>query len=860
MGISSYYFKNLEGKITRNNYWDANITSDNSGRDLNYATKISDSGNYNIVKDKLVFWLDVNNTGTTVDGTSLTSLVTWDDFLIKYTSGETTNCNCYYGLSTNPTGITSCDWGLTGVDNGRYDKLSGITVTFTTADTKVILYPVTGYTVNTDNGVGTKGKYDYPWTYLLNTITNQEINPNNCCSPISGESKICEVGNVICLDGGFYQGFFKLDLEDPNPEKISGTTFECDKEIPNLEYKRIDPNAFKYDLMPINFNVSNGDCNTGTGGWSMETWVKWDNSNCNNQLGNTLNNNFSANTGFFFYIGTRAENKFKNVFSGESGLYTCDGVIPLSPEGEKPKISNDGQDWFSISDYNFNDSCCRVCPEKVVSATTATTYCDELSENALGFRITPEGKIGYRKMTVSGYEYWCDDTNDNNGNNKGLNNNCTTSKFYITGTTMEESYSDIPIILSGDNWTHIVVTYNQNSFKHGFPAGTLKFWVNGRVVYRVENFIGLQLRALNEKSSKQLGVPYNISWGGGTQGLLESQTFSGPDQKDENLDLAKYFAGTFDGELSQLRFYSKTLNLLEIRNNLYAESGRYCIRETYGGSLIVQPTLIAYNDLYFGGKLITSDNLGLLIDLTVEFSPGSIIAKYMADIKRPLTKDLTLKFKSKIDVVSGNTITVSPEIFIGKGSTYGETTITIDDDYDRITDKHDIVDFENVTEENIKVKRNDKVIYKMPVKSSKTKITPTNPDTPVNPDTPINNDLIVYYGKLTTPNFDGGMLDTLTSKVYKSIVNSYLSLEEGSGFGYILIPKEMEQPTLFRNSNDGCVGFAIPMLDLGEITLGESSNNTNFNNSNNNSKNQSIYRIYRTFVSTYANIDIWLCD
>ena len=218
---------------------------------------------------------------------------------------------------------------------------------------------------------------------------------------------------------------------------------------------------------------------------------------------------------------------------------------------------------------------------KQPTTVTATTYCDELSENALGFRFTPDGRIGYRKMTVSGYNYWCGESGSTGG-----------SHYMITGTTMEEKYSpNFSISGNTDKWYHIVVTYSQNSVKNGLPAGTLRFWVDGRVVYRVENFIGLKLRPLNEYSSKQLGVPYNISWGGGSQGLLESQTFGGPDPEDQNLNIATYFTGTFDGELSQLRFYDKTLNLMEIRNNLYADCNRYCVKNTFGGSQIIQPSV-----------------------------------------------------------------------------------------------------------------------------------------------------------------------------------------------------------------------------------------------------------------------------
>ena len=70
MGISSYYFKNLEGRIIHNNYWDAHITSDNEGRCLDYATNKKDASNKEIVTNNLVLWLDVNNTGTTTNGDS----------------------------------------------------------------------------------------------------------------------------------------------------------------------------------------------------------------------------------------------------------------------------------------------------------------------------------------------------------------------------------------------------------------------------------------------------------------------------------------------------------------------------------------------------------------------------------------------------------------------------------------------------------------------------------------------------------------------------------------------------------------------------------------------------------------------
>ena len=55
------------------------------------------------------------------------------------------------------------------------------------------------------------------------------------------------------------------------------------------------------------------------------------------------------------------------------------------------------------------------------------------------------------------------------------------------------------------------------------------------------------------------------------------------------LDIEKYFAGTFEGELSQLRFYEKALNVLEVRNNFFVDCRRYCKDNNFGGAQIVQP-------------------------------------------------------------------------------------------------------------------------------------------------------------------------------------------------------------------------------------------------------------------------------
>jgi hypothetical protein len=383
------------------------------------------------------------------------------------------------------------------------------------------------------------------------------------------------MGESICVNGGFYQGFFKIDFEAPAPYSATttGGTPSCTGTgNTTTTIVKGDPDAQVYEIFPTTFEK----------GWTMETWL-YPNTECDTSTGSTttLNDIYSGNTGFFFYMGTRAENKFQNVFSGESGHTTSTG-LPLQPNIPVDEGLDGGQDWFSKSEpstlggfHPFRDC---TCPCGTMTGTTSTsvisgssydTYCNQLGENALGFRITNDGKLGWRKVSVTG--------------------ECRNNKFTITGNTIEEEYTTTSVIPTGNTPTLIQVVYLQGGEKNGLPSGTLKMFVNGRLVLKSKEFIGMQLRALNEWSDKQEGVPFNMSWGGGTQGLAESQTFGGPDLADESLLLERNFAGSFLGQLSQLRFYKRPFNVLELRNNLFSECGRYCVRSTFGGSQIIQP-------------------------------------------------------------------------------------------------------------------------------------------------------------------------------------------------------------------------------------------------------------------------------
>ena len=79
--------------------------------------------------------------------------------------------------------------------------------------------------------------------------------------------------------------------------------------------------------------------------------------------------------------------------------------------------------------------------------------------------------------------------------------------------------------------------------------------------YGDDEFIG---KRLNEYKGKQIGVPFNISIGGGSQGLLESMTFDGQDSEDLGLLIEQNFAGSFIGQISEFKFNICDLNWVDI--------------------------------------------------------------------------------------------------------------------------------------------------------------------------------------------------------------------------------------------------------------------------------------------------------
>ncbi len=412
-------------------YFDVELGTDDSDYDKDIINNSTE-----IIKNGLGFWFDINNknsfSGLSInsDMTKLTSISAW------------TNAS----VST----FSIHDIGLTALDVLRVKNLTGESINFTSANTKLELFSV--------SGSGTTNNYNISSAFTQN------------------------IGTWLSLSGGGgFQGFFTL------------------------------PGYDRFNIFPRRMEL----------GWYMDQWIKF----------SGISNNTNSN--FFFYMGSRAENKFWNIFSAETGITTTSGVS-ISPS---------------------------------VSANTDL----DIADNVLSFRFSGSS-LGVR---------WLSGTSDCNN--------------VVTGVTMQESYSKHGIFdnfsaNTNSDWINVGVRWRRNrliddcTIKSGstsFP-GTLTFYLNARPIYEIKNFKEIIFRSLNTHKTKQQGLMV-IGWGFGSFGLKESQTFLGPDNNDKNLKIQTNFDGNLNGGLSQLRFYVRPLPVSEIIHNFEIEKSRYRRQENFGG-------------------------------------------------------------------------------------------------------------------------------------------------------------------------------------------------------------------------------------------------------------------------------------
>lgn len=138
-------------------------------------------------------------------------------------------------------------------------------------------------------------------------------------------------------------------------------------------------------------------------------------------------------------------------------------------------------------------------------------------------------------------------------------------------------------------------------------------------------------------------------------------------------------------------------------------------------------------------------------------------------------------------------------------------------------------------------------------------VTPTNTPTPtvtptVTPtitptQSPVPAPLGIYYGKFSGTTITSGEANSnLVFMVTSDPTDDYVNYPIGSGYGYILIPLSLPQPTAFQESNSSCSGPNIPTNNIGTLIIIDINGFP------------VTYNIYRTFFSFAGSVDCWLCN
>lgn len=545
--------------ITGEDYWDFHLSDDIGYFDGNTSS------------DCLSAYIDFNDPNCVM----FDDVFSNEDNIWEYAVNE--------GVELNYIGVTGVDNGFISYEKDKITNKEFLELFFHSKyNTEIDDKRLRLRKVNGNNQI-----YDY--TNNLVQIDNREA---------------CE------LNGGFYQGFFKIYGQN-------------------------------YQVLP--YQLENG--------WCME--VKLKKSDLKNEK-TTINDVHPNNKGIFLYIGTRSENKWwdkytiteefdKAVNEYSSDEYFSDGyttedsdvnsryIIEKEDEvyfetvygeycknknhyvddeyieneeeitGKEELLTSDGYDFnqpniiehktdnkflffnrtkdgFTTRDWDKNSDVTIYEVKKPDIGNYFTLFnrtpsgydvnsieklieekshqydiLKDLYRNALGFQIKDDGSIGFKYLVKD-----CDSETD---------------EYKI-----EEMFSNSGVI-NNDEWYTVSILITPTS-NHNIENPTcelentladdemvISIYVNGKLRLKSKNLPILNLKALNDLSDKQQGVPYSLSLGGGTQGLCDTININYRELPKYILPLEKEFCGSFIGYIQKFRFFTCPINFAEIRQN-----------------------------------------------------------------------------------------------------------------------------------------------------------------------------------------------------------------------------------------------------------------------------------------------------
>lgn len=375
-----------------------------------------------------------------------------------------------------------------------------------TGDTKPVILnniSLTGY----DNQLLSGDTIDYTKTYNVE---------ERFCFHIINEEDIENKGDYIKLNGGFYQGFFKLfdyPIEFLEPRMKKGWTVD----------------------MLLHLPITSG--------------------------------------GTIFYMGTSAEQKYTNLTEEEVQILQDKDKLNIEFKDVTRQFSNNlfwqltgvTDNSTGYTEYTGYYDIKNGIPY-IYNTNTKLYYKNDykdLINNAFCIYIDENGCIGYKNIISTNQcetqEYSLDDPLKYITIETGI-----TEQIIDTTATGNTRFINLTIIFERD-----FEYKDECELKTGdYKKGVLKILINGFVVHRFYDFTEIIPHELDNRKEFQEGVPYNISIGGGTLGLSQAKWIDKAKRiNQEKIDfLSDEFGKPFDGGVRSFDFYDIPLYVTEIRD------------------------------------------------------------------------------------------------------------------------------------------------------------------------------------------------------------------------------------------------------------------------------------------------------
>lgn len=232
---------------------------------------------------------------------------------------------------------------------------------------------------------------------------------------------------------------------------------------------------------------------------------------------------------------------------------TCDGyTVDTWHEGDTMLLTDirpsEKENYFLL----FDRTCHGMTADNFKRENKSYNVMKDLYRNAFALQVKDDGSIGYKYMVQD-----CDGDDD---------------------YKIESEFSE-PDIITDDEWftVHIKIEPLGKIYKVKDTVTSAEqkiriyFYVNGKLVLISKELPTFNFRELNDTPDKQEGVPFNISVGGGTQGLSDVIYYNFNELPKYALPLEKEFGGSFIGYFKSFKFYDCQLTFSEITQNYLFE-------------------------------------------------------------------------------------------------------------------------------------------------------------------------------------------------------------------------------------------------------------------------------------------------